>query len=45
MEEDRTMILDLQPQLEGRIFRSPEGVALRRGPFGLGLVVTRPVRA
>ena len=39
------MILALQPQLEGRIFRSPEGVALRRGPFGLGLIVMRPVRA
>ncbi|MCF8553289.1 MAG: SET domain-containing protein [Candidatus Nanopelagicales bacterium] len=39
------MILDLQSQLDGKIFRSPEGVALTRGPMGLGLIVTRPFRA
>ncbi|HAN71409.1 MAG TPA: hypothetical protein DCQ36_07435 [Actinobacteria bacterium] len=45
MEYDTDLILDLQPRLEGRIFRAPEGVALSRGVYGLGLVVTRPVRA
>jgi hypothetical protein len=39
------MILDLQSQLDGKIFRSPEGVALTRGPMGLGLIATRPFRA
>lgn len=36
---------DLQPQLDGRVFTAPDGIALRRGPHGLGLYVTRAFRA
>lgn len=45
MHYDTHLIHELQPHLEGRVFPAPEGVELRRGAFGLGLVVTRPVRA
>ena len=45
MTYDTALILDLQPRLEGHVFRAPEGVALRRGPYGLGLVATRPFGA
>jgi len=45
MDYDSTIDGDLQPSLDGRVFLPPEGVVLRRGPFGLGLAVTRPVRA
>ncbi|MEY3091866.1 MAG: hypothetical protein RL413_872 [Actinomycetota bacterium] len=45
MKDEIGLTVDLQRQLEGRIFRPPSGVALINGTFGLGLVVTRSVRA
>lgn len=45
MAYDSSLQRDLQPTLEGRIFRAPDGVALRHGPHGLGLYTTRSVNA
>jgi hypothetical protein len=45
VQYETNLILDLQPLLEDRIFHAPAGVALSRGMHGLGLIVTRPVRA
>lgn len=45
MQYDETGEADLQPLLDGRVFTPPAGVELRRGARGLGIHVTRPVRA
>jgi hypothetical protein len=36
---------DVQKVLDGGIVMPPEGIALSRGPFGLGLITTHAVRA